>query len=261
METVDGAEGSLPAQGDPGTEGAADQWGEFQGTCCRGGDSGKLQGWGGQDSWDAFSDADPEETDPRRTETSNGQWWCEESTMLCAGPAPRPIDRAGLERLLENCFPSNPVPRVEDDIEPLEQSLAAHGQTPSPARTRTVGCLLGTPRDRRTNPDLQRKWEGSALHKSYLSSLHIDPDDKVHPHRAKFPSGSPAPREKQPPHKVPGAGGKETELKLMKVASVSVHVSGFGPSHHLQSLFHHWTQPQGKTRLKLAYDFNRSLLV
>ncbi|KAG8550841.1 hypothetical protein GDO81_019618 [Engystomops pustulosus] len=81
------------------------------------------------------------------------------------------------------------------------------------------------------------------------------------PHRTKFSASSPAPKQRPQPHKLSTGSPRDPELKLMKVASVSVHVTGFSPSHHLQSLFQHWSQPSGKTRLKVAYEFNRSLLV
>ncbi|CAJ0949932.1 unnamed protein product [Ranitomeya imitator] len=81
------------------------------------------------------------------------------------------------------------------------------------------------------------------------------------PHRSKFSASSPVPKQRPQHHKMSTGLARDPELKLMKVASVSVHVTGFSPSHHLQSLFQHWSQPSGKTRLKVAYEFNRSLLV
>ncbi|CAH2314028.1 Hypothetical predicted protein [Pelobates cultripes] len=161
--------------------------------------------------------------------------------------------------VFEDCFPSYSPPVIEDDIKPLEPPQPASGDlTTSPSHSQSATCLWGAVCDRRTHPNRQCKWEGSKLHNSYLSSLHIDPNDKLPAHKNKFPVTSPALREKQPPHKL--SMGKEAELKLMKVASVSVHVSGFSPSHHLQSLFQHWTQPQGKPRLKVAYEFKHSLM-
>ncbi|XP_075463082.1 uncharacterized protein LOC142498689 isoform X3 [Ascaphus truei] len=171
------------------------------------------------------------------------------------------ISETNLEKVFESCFPSFPLPEIQEDVKPLEQFFPELGSWEDQTHTRSAERLWGTVCDRRIYPELQGKWEGSRLHSSYLSTLHISPNGKLHPHKVKSVVVSPAPKEKLQPHKLSVVVGKEPELKLMKVAAVSVHVSGFSPSHHLQSLFQHWTHPNGKTRLKVAYDFNRSLLV
>ncbi|XP_075463084.1 uncharacterized protein LOC142498689 isoform X4 [Ascaphus truei] len=205
-----------------GTEGKATpvQWGEFHGM--RLGES-----WSDDnDSWKAFTDEDSEQAwlDDEGTQTAqdHGQWWCEDCTVLSSS-AEHLGDKSSLEKVFESCFPSFPLPEIQEDVKPLEQFFPELGSWEDQTHTRSAERLWGTVCDRRIYPELQGKWEGSRLHSSYLSTLHISPNGKV--------------------------------------AAVSVHVSGFSPSHHLQSLFQHWTHPNGKTRLKVAYDFNRSLLV
>ncbi|CAH2314030.1 Hypothetical predicted protein [Pelobates cultripes] len=82
--------------------------------------------------------------------------------------------------VFEDCFPSYSPPVIEDDIKPLEPPQPASGDlTTSPSHSQSATCLWGAVCDRRTHPNRQCKWEGSKLHNSYLSSLHIDPNDKV----------------------------------------------------------------------------------
>ncbi|KAM8952293.1 uncharacterized protein RCH25_043090 [Pelodytes ibericus] len=257
--------GDVEAAGRMLTESSSDgttvQWGEFQGTGRRGreGAQNVLQEWWAEDSWEAFRDCDNEETDTHGTPMSqhDGQWWCEDSTVLCTGPTHQPIDTSRLDQVFESCFPSHSLPVIEDYIKPLNPLLCIAGGHSNSPHTRLGSCFLGAACDQQ----VQCKFEASRLHNSYLSSLHIDPHDKITPHKAKFLTTSPALKEKQQSHRMGASVTKEAELKLMKVASVSVHVSGFSPCHHLQSLFQHWSPAQGKPRLKLAYELKRSLLV
>ncbi|XP_063791769.1 uncharacterized protein LOC134947842 isoform X2 [Pseudophryne corroboree] len=205
-------------------EGSLVLWGEFQGTQQNEAEGASdwhtsgLHGCGPEESWVAFRDGENEKADGQETHISQhgGRWWCEDSTELCTRE--KSIDKSSVGNIFEQCFPSVLHPHVEDDVQPLELPLhedCSHGHT-------QIWRRWGLSHHTR-DPDHLYKLEGSHLCSAYLSSLHIDPTDKV--------------------------------------ASVSVHVTGFSPSHHLQSLFQHWTQPNGKTRLKVAYDFNRSLLV
>ncbi|CAH2314037.1 elongation factor 1-gamma [Pelobates cultripes] len=75
-------------------DGSSVQWGEFQGTWCRGSQDGDgqdkqlLHGWWTDDRWEAFRDTDSKEIDTQVAERSQaaGQWWCEDSMLLCNGP-------------------------------------------------------------------------------------------------------------------------------------------------------------------------------
>ncbi|KAM4696822.1 uncharacterized protein WCC33_015540 [Rhinophrynus dorsalis] len=255
----------IQAQGD----GTSVQWGEFQGTWSPGqemGNSTGNRGWQGctsEANWVAFRDVDTEEM-KEQTQTSphNGRWWCEDSAVMCESATEHSIDKSSLQRVFEDCFPSITLPVVhEGDVRPLEAVFTDTGSGgESQMNTGSAEHLWGTVCDRRKRSQLWCTWEGSKLHSSYLSSLPINPKDKVPSHKAKPPASSPVHKEKVTPRRLSAVVGKEPELKFMKVASVSVHVSGFSPSHHLQSLFQHWTQPS-KTRLRVAYDFNCSLLV
>ncbi|XP_069798904.1 uncharacterized protein [Dendropsophus ebraccatus] len=252
------------------TEGSPVLWGEFQGTQQMEGEDENewyhkgLHRCRPDDTWVAFRDAEGEEPQAEDQEghaiQHNGRWWCEDSTTLSTRE--NSIDKSRLEHIFESCFPPVSHPLVEDDIQPLESLLhdvepEGHKQT----WRRSTDYLQSASCEHTRDPDLLYKWEGSQLHSTYLSSLHINPNDKGPPHRTKFSASSPLPKQRPQPHKLSNGLARDPELKLMKVASVSVHVTGFSPSHHLQSLFHHWSQPSGKTRLKVAYEFNRSLLV
>ncbi|XP_075043142.1 uncharacterized protein LOC142102282 isoform X2 [Mixophyes fleayi] len=255
-------------------EGCPVIWGEFQGTQQNEAEGESdwykrgLHGCRPEDSWVAFREADSEEPETDKQEMyvtqHGGRWWCEDSTTMC--PTEDSIDKSSVGQIFDQCFPSVLHTPVEEDVQPLELLLRDDGSQGHKqiwrrsCDDRSAGCLWGLS-DRTRDPDHLYKWEGSQLCTAYLSSLHIDPNGKIPPHRTKFPTSSPAPKQRLHPHKLSTGLGREPELKLTKVASVSVHVTGFSPSHHLQSLFQHWSQPNGKTRLKVAYDFNRSLLV
>ncbi|XP_068106877.1 uncharacterized protein [Hyperolius riggenbachi] len=222
------------------------------------------------ESWVAFKDTVSEEsrTDDQETHITqcSGRWWCESSTTLCTRE--HSPNKSSVGHILEHCFPQISHPCVEEDIKPLESLLhntGAEGHKQSYSRDAcdhsSADCPWMVTPDHTQNPDVLYKWEGSQLRSAYLSSLHIKPNEKTLSQRTRFSSSSPAPKQRIQPHKMSTGLGREPELKLMKVASVSVHVTGFSPSHHLQSLFQHWSQPSGKTRLKVAYEFNRSLLV
>ncbi|KAM4020193.1 uncharacterized protein ACNLHF_000708 [Anomaloglossus baeobatrachus] len=251
------------------TEGSTVLWGEFQGTEGDDGNEwyhkGCLHRCRPEDTWVAFRDTEGEEPQSEDQEghtiQHNGRWWCEDSTRLCSRE--QSIDKSSLEHVFENCFPPVSHPLVEEEIQPLE-SLLLHDvqpQSDEQMRTRSIDYLQRSSCERTRDPDALYKWKGSLLHSSYLSCLPINPNDKGPPHRTRFSASPPVPKQRPQPHKLSTGLARDPELKLMKVASVSVHVTGFSPSHHLQSLFQHWSQPSGKTRLKVAYEFNRSLLV
>ncbi|KAM5146367.1 uncharacterized protein ACMZJ9_013587 [Mantella aurantiaca] len=251
------------------TEGSPVLWGEFQGTQQNDGEEeGDWFTTGPHtcqldDSWVAFTDSEESHSDNHEgiLKQCGGRWWCESSTTLCTRE--NSPSKSSVEHIIEHCFPPILHPHTEEDIKPLESllhdiGLQGHRQTHSrdTCDHRSADCLWGSTSDHMQDPDTLHKWEGSQLRSAYLSSLHIKPNDKIPPNRTR---SSPAPKQRIQPHKMSTGLGRE--LKLMKVASVSVHVTGFSPSHHLQSLFQHWSQPSGKTRLKVAYDFNCSLLV
>ncbi|KAM3912008.1 uncharacterized protein RB166_020478 [Leptodactylus fuscus] len=251
------------------TEGTPVLWGEFQGTQQTEGEDESdwyhkgLQRCRLDDTWVAFRDTEGEEPETEdeevHTTQHDGRWWCEDSTTLCTRE--HSIDKSSLD-IFENCFPPVSHPNVEEEIQPLESLLQnvepqGHKQT----WRRSTHYLQRATSEHTRDPDLLYKWKGSQLHSNYLSSLHINPNDKAPPPRTKFSASSPVPKQRPQPHKLSTGLARDPELKLMKMASVSVHVTGFSPSHHLQTLFQHWSQPSGKTRLKVAYDFNRSLLV
>ncbi|XP_071980089.1 uncharacterized protein [Engystomops pustulosus] len=247
------------------TGGSSILWGEFQGTQQTEGDDGSEWYHRGphrcrpDDTWVAFQDAEDENSqtdEEEKTTQHDGRWWREDSTTLCTRE--HSGDKINLGHIFESCFPPVSHPLVEEEILPLESLL--HDEEPQTWRRSTDYLQRVTSRHTR-DPDLLCKWEGSHLHSNYLSSLQINPNQKGPPHRTKFSASSPAPKQRPQPHKLSTGSPRDPELKLMKVASVSVHVTGFSPSHHLQSLFQHWSQPSGKTRLKVAYEFNRSLLV
>ncbi|XP_073405369.1 uncharacterized protein [Dendrobates tinctorius] len=250
------------------TEGSPVIWGEFQGTEGDKGNEwyhkGGLHRCRPEDTWVAFSDTESEEpqSDDREGHTiqHDGRWWCEDSTTLC--PREQSTDKSSIEHVFENCFPPVSHPLVEEEIQPLE-SLLHDADPPSHKQTRgrSIDYLQRSSCGHTRDPDALYKWKESLLHSSYLSCLHINPNDKGPPHRTKFSASPPVPKQRPQHHKMSTGLARDPELKLMKVASVSVHVTGFSPSHHLQSLFQHWSQPSGKTRLKVAYEFNRSLLV
>ncbi|XP_056394810.1 uncharacterized protein LOC130290771 [Hyla sarda] len=251
------------------TEGPPVLWGEFQGTQQTEGEDGNewyhkgLHRCRPDDTWVAFRDAEGEsQTDDQEGQSiqHDGRWWCEDSTTLCTRE--HSIDKSNLEHIFESCFPPASHALVEEEIQPLESLLhdiepEGHKQT----WRRSADYLQRATSEHTRDPDLLYKWEGSQLHCTYLSCLHINPNDKGPPHRTKFSASSPVPKQRPQPHKLSTGLARDPELKLMKMASVSVHVTGFSPSHHLQSFFQHWSQPSGKTRLKVAYEFNRSLLV
>ncbi|XP_072285645.1 uncharacterized protein [Pyxicephalus adspersus] len=243
------------------TEGSTVLWGEFQGTQPNDGEeegewfSRGLHECQPDDSWVAFTGVeDSHSNDEEGLLTQcGGRWWCESSTTLCTRE--HSPQKSSVGHIFEHCFPQISLPHTEEDIKPLESLLHDMGLQGHRQRHPRDTCDHRAA-DHTQDPDMLYKWEGSQLRSSYLSSLHIKPNDKVPPNRTR---SSPAPKQRVQPHKMSTGLGRE--LKLMKVASVSVHVTGFSPSHHLQSLFQHWSQPSGKTRLKVAYDFNRSLLV
>ncbi|XP_040179098.1 uncharacterized protein LOC120913302 [Rana temporaria] len=242
-------------------------WGEFQGTQQNDGEeegdcfTRGLHASHSDDSWVAFRDSEESHSDNQEglLTQCGGRWWCESSTTLCTRE--HSPNKSSVGHIFEHCFPPISHPHTEEDITPLESLLhdiGLHGHRQTNTRDtcdhRSADCLWGATPDHTQDPDMLYKWEGSQLRSAYLSSLNIKPNDKIPPNKTR---SSPAPKQRIQPHKM--STGRE--LKLMKVASVSVHVTGFNPSHHLQSLFQHWSQPSGKTRLKVAYDFNRSLLV
>ncbi|KAE8585646.1 hypothetical protein XENTR_v10021387 [Xenopus tropicalis] len=251
-----------------------EQWGEFQGIWGRGKEMEKcwcesgLQGCC-DDRWTAFRDVNTDESQlvTELTEMSehSGPWWCEDSTRPCERSTKHSVKKSNLQRIFENCFPPFSQSVVEEDVTPLELYTSGESHT----QHRQVEQLWGTACSRWRQSDPSYKWEGSRLHSSYLSMLHIKPKNQEgqsarclpNPQKVKSLAASPSINEKIQAQKVSTVARREPELKLMKVASVSVHVSGFSPSHHLQSLFQHWTQPNGKARLTVAYNFNHSLLV
>ncbi|CAI9597341.1 unnamed protein product [Staurois parvus] len=251
------------------TEGSSVLWGEFQGTQQNDGEeegdwfTRGLHAGQPDDSWVAFRDSEESHSDNQEglLTQCGGRWWCESSTTLCTRE--HSPNKSSVGHIFEHCFPPISHPHTEEDIKPLESllhdiGLQGHRQTNTrdTCDHRSADCPRGATPDHTQDPDMLYKWEGSQVRSAYLSSLNIKPNDKIPPNRTR---SSPAPKQRIQPHKMSTGLGRE--LKLMKVASVSVHVTGFSPSHHLQSLFQHWSQPSGKTRLKVAYDFNRSLLV
>ncbi|KAM9323983.1 uncharacterized protein PAF06_020235 [Gastrophryne carolinensis] len=249
-------------------------WGEFQGTQQNEGEeegnwrTRGLRGCRPDENWTAFTGEEIEETDSQETHKTqcDGRWWCESSTKLCMREHPQ--NKNSIGHIFAHCFPQVSHPHIEEDIKPLETLLhdpgpEEHRQAPTrnACHHRSPNCLWGTRSNIAQDPDALYKWERSQIRSAYLSSLQIKPTDKIPPHRTRFSASSPAPKQRIQPHKMSTGLARDPELKLMKMASVTVHVTGFSPSHHLQSLFQHWSQPSGKTRLKVAYDFNRSLLV
>ncbi|OCT66268.1 uncharacterized protein LOC121397788 [Xenopus laevis] len=238
-------------------------WGEYQGIWGRGKEmemcwcKGGLQGCC-EDRWTTLRTT--KESEVTQMSEHNEQWWCEESTRPYERSTKHSTEKSSLQRIFENCFPPFAHPVVEEDITPLE----LHTSVKSHSQHRSVEQLWGTAcRDGRQSEPCY-KWEGSRLHSSYLSMLYIKPKNEEvqsalclpNPHKIKSLVSSPSPSEKMQVQKVRTVVRQEPDLKLMKVASVSVHVSGFSPSHHLQSLFQHWTQPNGKAKLTVAYNFN-----
>ncbi|OCT68015.1 uncharacterized protein LOC108698616 [Xenopus laevis] len=283
METVTDMEVSL--SGDTGEaeeiqtkenkeDESSEQWGEYQGTWGRGIEIETCWCKSGlhgccEDRWTTFIDVNTKEselvTELTQMPKQNERWWCEDNTRPCERSTKHSTDKSSLQRIFENCFPPFAHPVVEEKPTPLELPTSGKSHT----QNRSVEQLWDTACSRGRQCDQYYKWEGSKLQSSYLSMLHIKPKNVevqsarclTNTHKVKSIVTSPVPSEKIQSQKVSTVVRQEPDLKLMKVASVSVHVSGFSPSHHLQSLFQHWTQPKGKARLTVDYNFNPSVLV
>ncbi|MEE6518167.1 hypothetical protein FKM82_028964 [Ascaphus truei] len=129
-----------------GTEGKATpvQWGEFHGM--RLGES-----WSDDnDSWKAFTDEDSEHAwlDDEGTQTAqdHGQWWCEDCTVLSSS-AEHLGDKSSLEKVFESCFPSFPLPEIQEDVKPLEQFFPELGIWEDQTHTRSAERLWGADMD------------------------------------------------------------------------------------------------------------------
>ncbi|KAG8448775.1 hypothetical protein GDO86_015731 [Hymenochirus boettgeri] len=254
------------------------QWGEFHGMFVKGEEIQRCWCANGlpecpEDRWIAFREFNEEESDLQSEQVKragqDGQWWCEDSKRVYERITDHSIEKNSLQTVFLTCFPSLSNPVIEEDIPPLNLEDCVKTHTPASLSNRSMEQLWDTVSSHCKQQKSWYKSEGTRLHRFYLSSLYINRKHEelqpagslIHSNKTKVLANSPAPKGHLQPHKERTVVRKEPDLKLLKVASVSVHVSGFGRSHHLQSLFQHWNQPNGKARLTVAYDFNRSLLV
>ncbi|XP_029427697.1 uncharacterized protein LOC115073425 [Rhinatrema bivittatum] len=240
--------------------------------------------WSSADSWRAFSDEEDGTShgpsvrgdygDPVRsgqeTDRSQGEgpWWLdsirEDERLEMSESA---SSHSNVEGLFLKCFPG---PSLADsrtcpseEVQTLEKLLSTVAGNPeNQGHTRQAVHLWQSLWISRSTLTLGYGWPGSQFLQVYLTSLDIDPTDTVHPVHASPTVDLPITGKKgKDPNVLSTVSRCEQELKLSKGAGIFVHMNGFSPSQHLQALFQQWTQSSGKKKLKLAYEFNRSLLV
>lgn len=237
--------------------------------------------------WRAFTDEDEdtlrchslrnrcseaESHDPGPTASPDkGQWWfgdgaeqrLKASCTVQRSSSQYKDSQSSLRNIFENCFPPEPLTVLKEDVQPLEVLLSSQAKTRgSDPHLRQAACLFKSLMDRKHTFNLRTKWAESYSQKAYMEVLQIDQTSKIHPAKPKPFVDSPKNAKKIEGRKLLVAStGYDKELKLTKVTDTSIPVNGFSPSHHLQTFFQHWMQSSGKKKLKMAYDFNRSLLV
>ncbi|XP_069500589.1 aftiphilin-like isoform X2 [Ambystoma mexicanum] len=233
------------------------------------------------DGWRAFADEEDTSRGPTPTNAcakahsrspDKGQWWFGDHTGQQRPKASfteqskstqHKVLQIPLSRIFESCFPPQSLTASQEEVQPLEGLLCSQANTCAGVpHMRQAAHLFESLIDRKHAFDLRIKWSGSHSQKACLASLHIDPTRTKIPTRPKPLVDSPIIAKKMEGRKLlVSSSGYDRELKLTKVTDASVPVNGFSPSHHLQSFLQQWMQSSGKKKLKMAYDFNRSLLV
>ncbi|KAJ1108267.1 hypothetical protein NDU88_005647 [Pleurodeles waltl] len=200
-----------------------------------------------------------------------GQWWfgdgaeqqLKASCTVQRSSSQHKDSQSSLRNIFESCFPTEPLPVLQEEIQPLDVILSSQANTcGSDPHLRQATFLFKSLMDRKHTFNLRTKWSESYSQKAFMEVLHIDQTSKIHPAKPKPFVDSPNNAKKIEGRKLLVAStGYDKELKLTKVTDTSIPVNGFSPSHHLQTFFQQWMQSSGKKKLKMAYDFNRSLLV
>ncbi|XP_030074981.1 uncharacterized protein LOC115480442 [Microcaecilia unicolor] len=241
------------------------------------------QDWSSADSWRPFSDEEDGTNngpslmggcrDPfhcgqgRHMSQGKGPWWLDSISKDEQLEASESVSsHNNVEGLFQKCFPipsfisSRPYFTGEDQT--LEKLLSSEAGSHENQESRQAIHFWRSIWDSRSTFKLGCSRPGLKFLQAYLTSLNIDPIDTDHAVHANPAVDFPSTEQKRDNAIVLSSVSRcEQELKLSKGAGIFVHLNGFRPSHHLQALFQQWTQSTGKKKLKLAYEFNRSLLV
>nr|XP_033813040.1 uncharacterized protein LOC117366068 isoform X2 [Geotrypetes seraphini] len=229
------------------------------------------------DSWRPFSDEeDDTNSGPslmggckdsfhsgQRRHSTQGPWWLGSVGKDEQLEASESVNsHNNMEGLFQKCFPipsfisSRPYFKGEDQT--LEKLLST-GSHENQALTRQAIQFWRSLWDSTSTVKVGSSQPGLQFLQAYHTSLDINPIDTDH---AEPVVDVPSKAQKKDKSIVLSSVSRcDQELKLSKGAGIFVHMNGFSPSHHLQALFQQWTQSSGKKKLKLAYEFNRSLLV
>nr|XP_033813039.1 uncharacterized protein LOC117366068 isoform X1 [Geotrypetes seraphini] len=240
-------------------------------------DAWGSQDWSLADSWRPFSDEeDDTNSGPslmggckdsfhsgQRRHSTQGPWWLGSVGKDEQLEASESVNsHNNMEGLFQKCFPipsfisSRPYFKGEDQT--LEKLLST-GSHENQALTRQAIQFWRSLWDSTSTVKVGSSQPGLQFLQAYHTSLDINPIDTDH---AEPVVDVPSKAQKKDKSIVLSSVSRcDQELKLSKGAGIFVHMNGFSPSHHLQALFQQWTQSSGKKKLKLAYEFNRSLLV